>query len=125
MVYLFNGREITLFLTLLTERVRLDVAVADSFPGSAVTFVGRGVTFVLVVMFGNNLLMFGTVLFAICKPTAAGVCAGTLGFVGHRFTSVQGKAKATGDFSSMARTSILVAYHNTNIRGGMTNSDIY
>ncbi|MPM37627.1 hypothetical protein SDC9_84245 [bioreactor metagenome] len=69
--------------------------------------------------------MFGAVLLTLSEPTAARVGAGTLWFVWHGFTSVQGKEKATGDFSSMARTSILFAYHNTNIRGGMTNSDIY
>jgi len=125
MVYLLGGCQLTLLPALLAQRVRLDVSVTDAFPSTTISFVGSRVAFVLVVMFVCRLLMLGTVLLAHGKPTAAGVGAGTLWFVWHGFTSVQGKEKATGDFSSMARTSILFAYHNTNIRGGMTNSDIY
>ena len=86
-MYLFGGSEPTLFLALLTKRMRLDVAVTDTLPSTTVSFVGSRVTFVPVIVFGHSLLMLGTVLLAVCKPTAAGVSAGTLWFVGHRFTS--------------------------------------
>ena len=65
----------------------LDVAVTNAFPGTTISFVGSGVAFVLVVLFGNNLYMFGAVLLAISKPTAAGVSTRTFRFVRHEFTS--------------------------------------
>jgi hypothetical protein len=83
-VNLLGGSEPTLFLTLLTERVRLDVAITDTLPGTTISLIGSGVTFVLVVVFVHNLLMFGTVLLAFSKPTAAGVGTGTFRFVGHQ-----------------------------------------
>jgi len=86
-VHLFGGSEPILFLAFLTKRMRLDVSVTDAFPGTTISFVGSGVAFVLVVLFYNNLLMLGTVLLALGKPTAAGVGTGTLWFVWHGFTS--------------------------------------
>jgi len=88
-VYFLGGSERSLLLALLTERVRLDVAVTDAFPSTTISFVGSGVAFVLVIVFVCRLLMLGTVLLAHGKPTAAGVGAGTFGFVGHRFTSLR------------------------------------
>jgi hypothetical protein len=84
---LLGRGKLTLLLTFLTERMRLNVAVTNTLPGTTVSFVGSGVAFVLVVLFYNNLLMFGTVLLAISKPTAAGVGTGAFGFVWHQFTS--------------------------------------
>ena len=98
---LLGRRQLALLLTLLTERVRLDVAVTDALPASAVSFVGRRVAFVLVVLFVHYLLMFGTVLPAVCEPTAAGVGAGTPGFIWHRFTTL-GTRKALRDCSHKA-----------------------
>jgi hypothetical protein len=72
-VYLFGRSELTLLLTFLTERMRLDVAVTNAFPSTAVSFVGERVTFILVVMFVHCLLMLGTVLLTFSKPTAAGI----------------------------------------------------
>jgi hypothetical protein len=73
--------------------MRFDVAVTDLFPGPAVSFVGRRVAFVLVVLFVHDLLMLGTVLLTLSEPTAAGVGAWTLGFVRHWFTSLSGHKK--------------------------------
>ena len=84
MVYLLSSNKQSLSLTLLAQWVRFDVAVADAFPASAVAFVGIGVTLVVVVAFVHDLLMLGAVLLVFSKPTAAGVGAGTLGFVWHR-----------------------------------------
>ena len=95
-MYLFGGSEPTLFLALLTKRMQLDVAVTDTLPGTTVPFVRGRVTFILVVMFVHCLFMLGTVLLAVCKPTAAGVSAGTLWFVGHRFTSLGHTKSPTG-----------------------------
>jgi hypothetical protein len=86
-VHLLGRGKPTLFLALLTERMRLDVAVTDALPGTTIPFVGSGVAFVLVVLFCHNLLMLGTVLLALGKPTAAGVGTGTFWFVWHGFTS--------------------------------------
>jgi hypothetical protein len=87
MVNLFSGCQLILPLALLTEWMRFDVAVTDSLPGPTISFVGRRVAFVLVVLFVHDLLMLGTVLLAYSKPTAAGVGTGTLGFIRHGFTS--------------------------------------
>jgi len=86
-VYLFSGSERSLLLALLAKRVCLDVTVSDALPSTPVSFIRRRVTFVLVVVFVYLFLMFGTVLLAHSKPTAAGISAGTLWFVWHRFTS--------------------------------------
>jgi hypothetical protein len=45
-------------------------------------------------MFVHCFLMLGTVLPAVCKPTAAGISTGTLWFVGHRFTSLSRHRKS-------------------------------
>jgi hypothetical protein len=89
------GRQLALLLTFLTERVRLDVAVTDSFPATTIALVGLGVAFVLVVLFVHDLLMLSTVLLvpsaeiAYSEPTAAGVGAGTFRFVWHCFISLR------------------------------------
>ncbi|MPM27025.1 hypothetical protein SDC9_73530 [bioreactor metagenome] len=100
-VDLLGMRQLALLLTLLTEWMRFDKAVADSLPTSAVTFVGLAVPLVLVVLFVHDLLVLGTVLLTNSEPTAAGVGAGTFGFVGHWFTSL-GIRKALRDCSHKA-----------------------
>jgi len=67
--------------------VRLDVTVTDALPAPAVAFVGRRVTFILVVAFVHYLLMLGAVLIIHSEPTAAGVGTGAFGFIGHQFIS--------------------------------------
>ena len=84
MVYLLGGCQSTGFLALLAERVRLDEAVADTLPASTVALVCLRLTLEVIVMMVHLLLMLGTVLLTDCKPTAAGVSTGRLGFVGHR-----------------------------------------
>ena len=95
---LFGRRQLALLLTLLAERVGLDKAVADALPASAVAFVGLGVSFVLVVLFVHDLLMFSAVLLTLSEPTAAGVGAGTLWFIWHRYTSLSGHKKSPTGF---------------------------
>ena len=90
----FSGRQLALLLALFTERMRLDVAVTDSFPCPAIAFVGCRIAFVLVVLFVHDLLMLGTVLLAYSEPTAAGVGTGALRFVWHWFTSLSGHTKS-------------------------------
>jgi hypothetical protein len=97
-VYLFGRSELTLLLTFLTERMRLDVTVTDTLPCTTVSFVGGRVTFILVVVFVHCFLMLGTVLLTFSKPTAAGVNTGTLWFVGHHFTSLSGHKKSHRGF---------------------------
>ena len=91
---LFGWCQLAFLLTLLTEWLCFDIAVSNSLPGPAVSFVGRRIAFVLVVLFVHDLLMLGTVLLACGKPTAAGVGTGALGFVWHWFTSLSGHTKS-------------------------------
>lgn len=86
---LLCGRQLSLLLAFLTERVCLNEAVTDSFPASAVAFVGLGVTLILVVLFVHDLLMLGTVLLTYSEPTAAGIGTRTFGFVWHCFISLR------------------------------------
>jgi hypothetical protein len=87
--------QLALLLAFLTEWVCPNEAVTDTFPATTVAFVRSGVTLILVVLFVHDLLMLGTVLLvpsaeiAYSEPTAAGVGTGTLGFIRHRFTSLQ------------------------------------
>jgi len=113
-VDLLGRRQLALLLTLLAERVRLDEAVTDALPASAVAFVGLGVTLVLVVLFVHDLLMLGTVLLTYSEPTAAGIGTGTFGFVGHWFTSLLGIRKALRDCSHKALLDsvfLIIYYH--------------
>ncbi|OBW62002.1 MAG: hypothetical protein A9181_03270 [Dehalococcoides mccartyi] len=87
MVHLLSRCQLSLLLAFLTERVRFDIAVTDSFPGPAVAFVRCRVTLILVVAFVDNLLVLGAVLPAFSKPTAAGISTGTFWFIWHQFTS--------------------------------------
>ena len=96
MVHLFSRRQLALLLALLTKRMSFDVAITDSFPCPAVALVGRRVAFVLVVLFVHDLLMLGAVLLTLSEPTAAGVGAWTLGFVGHPFPSFRAYEKPPG-----------------------------
>ena len=100
-VDLLGRRQLALLLALLTKGMQFDVAIADALPASAVAFVGLGVSLVLVVVFVHHLLMFSAVLLTLSEPTAAGVGAGTFGFVWHRFTSL-GIRKALRDCSHKA-----------------------
>ena len=95
---LLGRRQLALLLALLTKGMQLDVAVADAFPASAVAFVGLRVSFVLVVLFVHDLLMFGAVLLTLSEPTAARVGAGTLWFIWHGFTSLSGHKKSPTGF---------------------------
>lgn len=99
---LLRRRQLALLLALLTERVRLDVAVTDALPASAVAFIGLGVTLVLVVLFVHDLLVLGAVLLTHSEPTAAGVGAGTFWFVWHSFHLLVGIKKALRDCSHKA-----------------------
>ena len=49
-MYLIHRSEDALLVTLLTERMRLHVAVTDAFPRSAVLLLGVWVTAVLLVL---------------------------------------------------------------------------
>ena len=91
---LFGWCQLVLLLAFLTEWMSFDVAVTDSLPGPTISFVGRRIAFVLVVLFVHDLLMLGTVLLAYSKPTAAGVGTGALRFVWHWFTSLSGHTKS-------------------------------
>ena len=99
MMNLLDRGKPALFLALLTKRMRLDVAVADSLPRSAVGLVHLGGAVVFIIKGTLSLCVLGTVLLALCKPTAAGIGARTLWFVWHEFTSLSGIRKAPTDLS--------------------------
>ena len=86
-VYFLGRSKSALPFTLFTKGMQFNVAVTDSLPGSAVSFVGSRVAFVLVIIFVHYLLMLGTVLLALGKPTAAGISTWTFWFIRHHFTS--------------------------------------
>jgi hypothetical protein len=113
-VNFLGRRQLALLLTLLAERVRLDEAVTDTLPASAVPFIGLGVTLILVVLFVHDLLMLGTVLLTYSEPTAAGIGTRTFRFVGHWFTSL-GIRKALRDYFHKALC-ILLLHYNAIIR---------
>ena len=113
----FGRRQLALLLTLLAEGMQLDVAVTDALPAPAVAFVGLGIAFILVVLFVHDLLMLGTVLLAVCKPTAAGVGTGTLWFIGHSFHLLAGIKKALRGFLPQGSSSFCFPDYNTIIIG--------
>ena len=102
MVYLLGWRQPTSLLALLAERVRLDEAVADTLPRAAVAFICLRLALEMIVVIVHLLLMLGTVLLACGEPTAAGIGAGTLWFVGHLIRLLAGKGKALRDCSHKA-----------------------
>ena len=94
MVYFFSSGKLALLLTLFAERMRLDVAITNTLPGTAISFVGSRITLELVVVFVHYYLVLGTVLLTFSKPTATGISTGTLWFVRHGFTSLSGHNKS-------------------------------
>ena len=85
MVYLFGRDKLTVLLTQLTQRMSRSVPVADAFPSSAVSSADSGIAVVFFVAFCFFLGVF------LAEPSVsqlgtAGVGAGTLGFLGHRFS---------------------------------------
>lgn len=60
MMNLFCGGQLALLLTLLTQRMRGDVAVADALPGSAIASAGSWVAVVLFIALRFQLLVFLT-----------------------------------------------------------------
>ena len=123
-MHLLGSDELTFLLTLLAERMRLDVTVADSLPRTAISFIGFRVTLVMIVVFVNYFLMLGAVLLAYSKPTAAGVSTGTLWFVWHLVTSLSINYNDRQRSFPSAVVVILFFYPNINITGTMTTSDI-
>ena len=113
-VYFLGRSKPALSFTLLTKRMGFDVAVTNSLPSSAVSFVGSRVAFILVIIFVHYLFMFLAVLLALGKPTAAGISTGTFGFVGHRVHLLAGIRKALRDCSRKALLDsvfLIVYYH--------------
>ena len=94
--FLGRGKLISL-LTLLTERMRLDVAVTDTFPCTTISFVGLRVTSVLVVELVCFLQMLGAVLLTnLSEEAATGIGTRPFWFVWHCVTSFGIKKSPTG-----------------------------
>lgn len=95
------GRQLTLLPTLFAERVHLDVLVTDTFPGTAILFVGLRIKLIFIVTMISFLLMLITVL-VIGQPWTSWALTGALWLLGHRLTSHLGETKTTTDFSAVA-----------------------
>lgn len=90
MVDFLSGNQHTFGLTQLTQRMLLDIAVADPLPGSAVSAAHFRVTVVFLIAS----VLLSLVFFAessVCQLGAAGVGTGTLGLLRHFFTSFRDK----------------------------------
>lgn len=87
--------------TPLTQGMRRSIAVADSFPRSAVLLVAIGRALVTVVAVPHGFPVFLAIR-TIREPTAAWVSAWTLWFSWHCLTSLLGKGKALQDRSRKA-----------------------
>ena len=85
-MHLFGGGQPTIPLAQLTQRMLLDVPVADALPGAAIPAAYSRVTVVLLVAFG---LRLGVLLAepAVRQLGTAGIRTGALGLCGHRSTS--------------------------------------
>ena len=84
-------------LARLAEGVRLDEAIADTFPCAAITFICLRLTLEMIVVIVRLSLMLWAVLPVCGEPTAAGIGARTLWFVGHLIHFLAGKRKALRD----------------------------
>ena len=93
-VYLLGGRQPTLLLALLAQRVRPDVAVADALPASPIAFVAGGIALVMIVVLVHDALMLGAVLLTHGEPAAAGIGTGTFRFHWHRVHLPSGQKKS-------------------------------
>ena len=94
-MYLLGGRQLASLLTLLAERVRGNVAVAYSFPSSAVPLVGLRLTLKMIVMIVRLSLMLLAVK-TVRQLRTAGVLTRALWFLWHDVTSVRVKRKPCG-----------------------------
>jgi len=99
MVYLIHRGEPSFLDTHFAQRIISDIPVADSLPCSAVGLVHIGGAVVFIIKVSLPLCVLGTVLLALCKPTATGKSTRTLWFVWHEFTSLSGIRKAPTELS--------------------------
>ena len=83
---LFSWSDESVLLTLLAQRVSLDVSVTDSFPSTTISYVGLWVSLKLIVMLVCYLFMLATVLLSIItEPTATAHATRTFRFHWHKF----------------------------------------
>lgn len=81
-VYLLCLHHLSLLEAQLTERMQLNVPIADAFPCPSIAALGFRVSLVFFIAPVLLLLMLRAEA-AIRQVGAAGCSAGTLGFVGH------------------------------------------
>ena len=93
MVNLLDGSESAFLKTHLAEGMLLCVAVADSFPRSAVGLVHFRGAFIFIVFLPCLFAVLLTVL-SVCEVGTTGVGTRSLGSARHLVTSVPGKRKA-------------------------------
>lgn len=72
MMHLCRRNQLSFLLTLLTQRMLVDVSVTDAFPGTAIFFVNVRRSFIPVVLSACNRSMILTIL-AICQLWATRV----------------------------------------------------
>ena len=87
MVYLLNRDKDALLETPLAEGMRLDIAVTNPFPCSAVLFMHIISTAVLLVVLLHQLSVLFTVS-AVRQVRTSGVSTGLFWFSWHRLTSL-------------------------------------
>ena len=105
-MHFLSRRQLSFALTLLTKRMRLDVACTYPSPCATVTLVSVRIALVFVVMALGNLPVLLAVP-PIGQPAAAGIGARALGFSWHLCASLSGIRKATVGFLPRWLASIL------------------
>ena len=105
-MHFLSRRQPAFALTLLAQRMRLNITRTNFPPCSAVTLVGVGISLVFVVMALSEPLMFVAVP-TVSQPAATRIGAGALGFSWHLCASLSGIRKATVGFLPRWLASIL------------------
>ena len=85
-VYFLCGSQPAVLLTQFAQRMLLHIAVTGTLPSSSISAAGLRIAVVLLIALGFQLGMLLTEP-AIRQLGAAGIGTGTLGFLGHHFTS--------------------------------------
>ena len=112
MVYFLDRHKNPFLIALLTERVRLYIAVTDSFPCSPVPTVYSRVPAILLVAFVHKLRVFLTEP-PVGKFWTAGIRTRPLWFSRHQLHLLWGIKKATHRINPMNGLALYVIFYDT------------
>lgn len=112
MVYFLDRHKNSFPIALLTERVRLYIAVTDSFPCSPVPTVYSRVPAILLVAFVHKLRVFLTEP-PVGKFWTAGIRTRPLWFSRHQLHLLWGIKKATHRINPMNGLALYVIFYDT------------